>query len=507
MINKRIMKIVEVLLTNKEYITIDMISEQLNVSNKTIRNDLQLVDEWLLENQLKLIKKTGVGIRIEGEKTDKLRISKIVSEKNKSMIDYSPEARKIFIGMQLITCVDSCRIYELSSSLFVSRATIHKDILALSKSLDEYKIKLNRKNNNGISIEGKERNLRNFLLELMMNDNGYGLFVDIIKNDQYPCDGSYVFAGLEVTDDEVKDFFSCILGANHPYLNSLFFHSLVTVLLHFFLAILRIQDHHYVTLSQPFIQELENEPFYEEAKQLTQLLATHYKITIPDTEVRYLQVYMISLKNSNALNNDDKKEAMDITESMIDDFSQQLHLPFIEDTTLKHALFTHLCPAITRFRHNIPVENPLMNDIKNLYSHTFDIAKNSAKSIYEKYNYHLSDDEIGYIALHLAASLERMKRPLNCIVVCHGGMGASNLLVEKLTSQIVELKIVSQETFFSIDGCDFQNIDLIISTMKLQLNTEIPVLEINSILHDYDITRIKDIVNEYYKIKNDPLIK
>lgn len=507
MINKRIMKIVDVLLTNKEYITIDMISEQLNVSNKTIRNDLQLVDEWLSENQLKLIKKTGVGIRIEGEKIDKLRISKIVNEKNKSMIEYSPEARKIYIGMQLIDCEDSCRIYELSSALYVSRATIHKDILALTKNLEEFKIKLHRKNNNGISIEGKERNLRNFLLELMMNDNGYGLFVDIIKNDQYPCDGSYVFAGLEVTDDEVKDFFSCILGSNHPYLNSLFFQSLVTVLLHFFLSILRIQNHHYVTLSEQFIKELENEPFYEEASQLTQLLASHYKIIIPETEIRYLQVYMISLQNSNDLNHDDKKEAMDLTEQIIDDWSQQLHLPFIEDATLKHALFTHLCPAITRFRHNIPIENPLMNDIKSLYKNTFDITHSSVKCIQEKYNCLLSDDEIGYITLHLAASLERMKKPLRCIVVCHGGMGASNLLVEKLTSQLVEIEIVSQETFFSIYECDFHSIDLIISTMKLKLHTDIPILEINSILHDYDITRMKDIVNEYYKIKNNPLIK
>ena len=63
MINKRVMKIVEVLLNQETYITIDRISEQLSVSNKTIRNDLQLVDEWLKGNQLQLVKKTGIGVR------------------------------------------------------------------------------------------------------------------------------------------------------------------------------------------------------------------------------------------------------------------------------------------------------------------------------------------------------------------------------------------------------------------------------------------------------------
>ena len=54
MINKRVMKIVEVLLNQETYNHIDRISEQLSVSNKTIRNDLQLVDEWLKGNQLQL---------------------------------------------------------------------------------------------------------------------------------------------------------------------------------------------------------------------------------------------------------------------------------------------------------------------------------------------------------------------------------------------------------------------------------------------------------------------
>lgn len=55
--NERIIKIVSVLLNQDNFITIDQISNQLNVSNKTIRNDLHLVEEWLKENKLELIKK------------------------------------------------------------------------------------------------------------------------------------------------------------------------------------------------------------------------------------------------------------------------------------------------------------------------------------------------------------------------------------------------------------------------------------------------------------------
>ncbi|MDZ5000472.1 HTH domain-containing protein, partial [Clostridium perfringens] len=206
MSNNRVLNIVNLLLQSDNYITIDTISKELDVSNKTIRNDLKLVEEWLKENDLKLIKKTGVGVTIEGERVSKLHILNLVESKNKKLVDFSPEARKLYLAMRLITSTENCRVYELANDLYVSRATIHKDLLSLSPILDNHKIKLNRKNNNGISITGKERNLRNLLIELMLNDNGYETFINIIKNAAYQCDGSFVFSGIDYIDDEYKEF-------------------------------------------------------------------------------------------------------------------------------------------------------------------------------------------------------------------------------------------------------------------------------------------------------------
>ncbi|MEG1475190.1 MAG: transcription antiterminator [Longicatena sp.] len=504
MINKRVMKIVDVLLKQDSYITIDDISLQLKVSNKTIRNDLLLVAEWLNGNNLQLIKKTGVGIKIDGSKNDKLQIKAIVNEKNKSIVDYSPEARKIFIGMQLLA-FDNCRIYELSNQLYVSRATIHKDILALTNDLEIYKIVLRRKNNNGISIEGKERSMRNLLLELMLHDNGYQKFIDIVRNPDYPCDGSFVFPGLEVSDDEVHDFVACILRSGNTYINSLTFQPIVLLLLRTFISFLRIQENHFVTLSDTFISELKSEPFYNDTRQITDRLTNHYRVPFPEMEIRYLQVYFLSLQNSSDLTIEDKKEAYLISDKLIQSWSNELQLPFEQDTFLREALFTHLTPAITRFRHGIPNENPLMSEVLSQYQHTFDITKNSISCIEEHFHCHVSDDEISYLALHLATALERMKLPLRTIVVSHGGVGVSNLIVQKVSTQIPEIKIIAQETFFSIYDTDLENIDLIISTIQLNLKTTIPIIQVNSILHDYDILRIKDIILEYYKIKNDPL--
>ncbi len=504
MINKRVLKIVEVLLNQKSYITIDKISEQLSVSNKTIRNDLLLVDEWLKDNQLKLIKKTGIGVCIEGSHDQKLRILETVRRKNTSVIEHSPAARKTFIGMQLMI-FDNCRIYELSEQLYVSRATIHKDLLSLSKTMELFDITLHRKNNNGISIEGKEKNIRNFLLKLMLEDNGYQQFVEIVQDEFYPCNGSYVFPGLEVTDDEAHDFVACILRSHNAYIKSLDFHSIVIILLRIYTLYLRIQEHHVISMSSEFIKELESEPFFKEAQEITDRLSNHYHMQIPRVETHYLQLYFLSMQGPQSINEKDQKEASELCEKLLASWSEQLGVPFMQDEELKKSIYAHLCPSITRFRHNIPNENPLMPEINNLYKHTLAVVKNSISCIEEKFHCTVSDDELSYLALHLAASLERMKQPLRTVLVTHEGTAAAAILKQKLVHQINEIDIVDQESFLSIQHCDLTNIDLIITTIEISIKTKIPILLINPLLHDYDILRLKDAVKGYYNTKNDPI--
>ena len=504
MINKRVMKIVEVLLNQETYITIDRISEQLSVSNKTIRNDLQLVDEWLKDNQLQLVKKTGIGVRIDGPHSQKLRILENVRKRNKSVVEHSPAARKTFIGMQL-AAYDNCRIYELSEQLYVSRATIHKDLLALSNDMNIYDITLHRKNNNGISIEGKEKNIRNFLLDLMLKDNGYQLFIELVQDEFHPRDGSYVFAGLEATDDEIHDFVACILRSHNPFIESLDFHSIIVILLRIYAAYLRIQENHIIALSEEFIRELDDEPFFREAQELTDRLSNHYHMVIPAVETRYLQLYFLAMQNTQSINENDRQEASELCEQLLSSWSEQLGIAFTEDEDLRKSIFAHLCPSITRFRHGIPNENPLMPQINDLYHHTLEVVKNSISCIEERFHCKVSDDEISYLALHLAAALERMKQPLRTVLVTHGGTAASSVLRQKLIHQINEIDIIAQESFLSIHHCDLSHAELIISTIELSLKENIPVLLINPLLHDYDILRLKDVVKEYYKRKNDPM--
>lgn len=506
MVNKRFLDIVKLLLKQDDYITINDISNELGVSNKTIRNDLYQVETWLDEQGLKLIKKTGVGIAIEGDKTTKLHLCHLIQEKNNRMIDYSPDARKIYIGIKLVSNLN-CRIYELADELYVSRATIHKDILALVPTFTSYKIKLHRKNNTGVSIEGSEKNKRQLLIDFLTQDNGYARFFEMVKNTDFECDGSFPFAAFDFNDDEIKEFLKVLENTNSSYLHSLLFASLVKVTLHLLVTFARIKDGYSISLSEGFVDELTHQPYYHDVWQLCEALENHYHVPFSDMEKHYLQVFFISLQNSSQIQDSDHEIARTITKQLIHEWGNLLPYNFSEDQELEKVVFNHLCPAITRFKHGIMIENPLMSDIKSIYPNTFDIVKQSIHIIEDYFKCKISDDEIGFFTLHLAAAMDRKKKPLNTILISHANVGATNLLAAKLRSQFLELNIFEIRSYITIHDSDYQDADLILTTTPLDFEPEVPVLVINTLLYECDIMRLKSIIRSFYKEKNDPTKK
>lgn len=502
---KRQMEIIRILLNQDHYITIKRLSEQLKVSGKTVRNDLNDIAGWLSCNELTLIKKTGMGILIEGSEEKKLAALNLLSSRSGSLTAYSPETRRIYIALRLVTCEDSCRIYELAEELYVSRATIHKDISSLSGLFEKHHIKLIRKNNNGVQLSGKERSLRDLMLYLMEEDTGYTDFMQLVQNPAYVCRDAFIFAALDYTDRDIYRFVRLFLHSDSSFIRALPFRSLLTLLLRLFICFIRILDGRFVTLSGQFIQELSTKALYSEARAAGELITGEYGLSIPPVELRYIQVHLLSLQNIPDVLTDGREDAAFIAEKLLSSWERTFHYPFTKDRELFNSLTAHLEPAVTRFRHGILIENPMMYEIKNYYRNTFLITKESIRFIEERYHCSLSDDEIGYIAIYLASALDRIKRPLSTILVSHGGKGAGSLLHEKLSSQIPEIKITSLESFISIQNADLSKTELILSTLSLPIKTSIPIIRITPLLSYQDILRLKEVICVYYKAKNDPL--
>lgn len=191
---------------------------------------------------------------------------------------------------------------------------------------------------------------------------------------------------------------------------------------------------------------------------------------------------------------------------MISDWGNELKLGSLDDPQLREATITHLESAITRFRHGISYENSLMKDIYRNYPNTLRIVRHSMKYIEDRYSCNISDDEVGFFTLHLASAMERLKEPLNTLLVSIEGPAATELLRSKIQSNFHEINLLKTQTNTRLNVAVSTQYDLILSTTHLNCGN-VPVIVINPVLYPSDIVKLKKIVLTYYNHKNDPLLR
>lgn len=78
-ISSRSRKILEVLLSSNHDLTAAQIAAEIQVSARTVHRELALLETFLQHHGVKLLKKSGLGIRLEGEKNALNRLAQFVS--------------------------------------------------------------------------------------------------------------------------------------------------------------------------------------------------------------------------------------------------------------------------------------------------------------------------------------------------------------------------------------------------------------------------------------------
>ena len=75
------------------------------------------------------------------------------------------------------------------------------------------------------------------------------------------------------------------------------------------------------------------------------------------------------------------------------------------DTSILVPMADHIAFAAQRIQKNAPISNPLTADIRALFPQEFQIAETAREIIREQAGVVFSDDELGYIALHIHSCL------------------------------------------------------------------------------------------------------
>ena len=411
---------------------IETLSEEFNVSSRTIRNDIDEISYYLIENLKKdviRVKNGNVILKLNDE--DRKKVNHIYREQDYYSYKLSNEERIFLILLDLITNEGYITISFLCEKLYVSRATINSDILAIKKWSKEQGINLITTKGKGLKINESEKERRHLLLNLIR------YYTNIMKIGKSEDDYMEIYSKLfnHVNLNEIRDV---IIEAEDRFnflLSDIAFDGL---LIHLALSIERNIDREITSLDIEKESVCVDNKEYKMAEYMISNIERKYDVSLPAEEIYYVALHIYGKVSGNDSVGDKEWLYIQlITNNLIEKISRKFKFDFRSDLRLYEDLSKHIAGTIFRFKNSLILENPLKDSLIDEYYLLYISVKENCKKIMEYLGQELSDDEITYIVLHFAAAMERISNDQvfkvpSVIVVCSTGVGTSKLVLSSL---------------------------------------------------------------------------
>lgn len=489
--NSRLREIIKLLKNINVPMTSVQLSTVLNVSSKTVRNDIKELNSLTRKYNMQIEAYRGKGylLHIKDEATFNRFLQDYIKEEA-IMVPTEPDERVNYLIERILLQTDFLKIEDLAEELFVSRSTLQTDLKTVRAFLKQYELSIEHKPNYGIKVIGKESYIRFCISEFIFNQNpiqkeDHSHWLKILPEDELELIKHSILKNLRSHQIIISDI------------------SLQNLITHLAIACKRIQEDKPVKIVRDELNKIRNIKEFLVAKEIIQDIEAGLKVSFSENEVAYLTIHLQGTKLSKPVNEMEKVKAVvigdevyDLAVNMVKRIDAKYAFELSGDEDLLRNLSLHLKPAINRYRYQMNIRNPMLEEIKTKYPLSFEAALIGTDVIYEKMNITVNEDEIGYLALHIEVAQERLKKVKShvsrCLIVCASGRGSAQLLSYKLKDRFGEdLDVLGTTEYYNLNYHCLENVDFIISTIPIQQELGVPVIYVSTILGDNDVTEVE----------------
>jgi|GEM_PF-7010408 len=397
--------------------------------------------------------------------------------------DNNQNYRVSYIAIKILS-KEECKIEQLADILYVSTRQISKDLVLVRELLNRHNIELKNIPYHGLQAKGTELDQRICLAEVMLQQQNLvakGTFNDQKMAERY---------------DKIKAIVSKVLDNNQFSISDYAFENLIV---HLFIAVLRVENGNQIDLAGAGTH-LHSENI-KIATEIVNSMSKEFNVVFGDYEKEYVAVHIESKRNYSDTTYSDNipPEISELAISFLSYADAKYGLELHRDFKLCMTLSMHFYPLVYRLKYGFNQNNPLLNEIKKNYLYEFEIAQDASLVINQKYDCQLSEDEIGYIALDVAMSLQNryIQSRYSILLVCATGRGSAEML--KISVLNLFKEYISSVELCSSRDAERQNLDqydYIFTTVPLFVNTKTPVLRISTFLHEKEINNIQSLLSD-----------
>lgn len=490
--NKRQSDIIKVLYRNGGYMTFAELAEMMNVSVKTVRNDISAIKESLSEKS-SVETKPHVGVKLTMDESE----WKSISGKG----DCADKEICFFIIRQLLKN-GNLTAQGLAEKYYIGRGELEKILEEVSGWFMENHILFERKRGKGISISYSEFNYRLACLSF------YREYIPFFEGKVNVGDAKYAFlnrseysamcAALDGFDPDRAA--RSIIETEQDFGLEFNYDSGVNLIFLISLCILRTRKGKSVTMPKTAKCPTDGESGRIFAEKTAEKLEKEYNISLSEEEINFM-AFAADISEIRQFESESarrKFEAMNIelcrfTVKAVNLISEVAGIDLREDRFFVKQMFMQLKATTSRLKYGIICKNRLLVQIKTKYPNMMAVAW-FMENIFEKeLELEINEHEVGFLALHIGGAIERQLSMLSACIVCDYGIGISQILKEKITRAIPDLKITSVFSGRDIHGIKKEESDFIISTTPLdgyRLNRD--VIMIGHLLDEDDVEKLED---------------
>lgn len=499
--------------------SIEKVSEELNISERTIRYRIEDLNDFFSDENIDY--KVIIENRVIKGFGDLEIVKKELGEKNYT---FSQSERIEMISLLLLMSSYGCKADEICDFIDISRSTFKGDMRIVREKFQEQGLKIISKANKGLIVQGSEIVIRKLLLEKFKKsfevEDKKLRFFEKISNKKTGIIKNYIktediLSASEYLEQVKKDLNKKISDEAYQIL-----------IIYILILIKRLEN------DLALDKNIQNQEFikstadFDAVKANIKMLEKNNSFLVNEFEIMKITEFILGSHTYNFKYSfyENWIYIEKLADELINKVSEKININILNDTALRDGLINHLIPTIYRLKNDIELENSIHEEIIEQYPVLYSEVKSALKKIEDFIGKEFSENETSFFVVHFVLSIKRMVERLETkkkiLIVCGLGYGTSNLLKQEM-EDFFDIEVKDLVPLNNLKNIDINGIDFIITTAAINKNEfPVPVIKVNSILtkeniiellaagiknrkNRVNISEIVEIVRKYSDIQNE----
>lgn len=441
-------------------------------SERAVRYDVESINRELSFRRYPCIEKLSKGMLLV---PDQLDLSVLNSDQE---YIYSNEDRIALLKMQVLFDVEHLNLTKSCEKMQISRRSIQNDIEEVQKELSQKKVALVYEKKYHIEADAmhlfviRGRELKKYI-EILRSDKLGNTFekemCEFVENQMQPISSTQIFKWIDETMEEMG---WVLTDDSYQW-----YAARVLV----FCWYLKNQK------DLPSDMKEDECIIGNKVRELEQIL----NITLTEQEKRILGCF--SRFTSKYVDFDIRQDLVsveDIAMYLVREMKKALQIDFVSDGILLKGLLNHLGPMLLRMKEDVQLHEDAQDFIPEQYAYVYE----SLKEITGRHPVlkNLTENEAIYIAVFFLGSIRRLQQNqyMTVLLICGFGYGTTAVVKDALlnTYQVFVKNSIPVHKVAHYENWD--EIDLVISTVKVELPVKKKLVNVNVIFTNEDYIKL-----------------